>query len=95
MPKLTMNRRDFALLLATSGPTSALLAGLAGCGKKEAPSPAASGPGGVPSAPVAGIDYRVLKKPAATETPKGKAELIEFFGYWCPHCNTLAPAMEA
>ena len=93
MPKSTMNRRDFTLFLAAGGSASVLLTGLAGCGKKEA-APAAPGPTGAPVNPVAGIDYRVLKKPVATEAPKGKAELIEFFGYWCPHCNTLAPTME-
>jgi thiol:disulfide interchange protein DsbA len=25
----------------------------------------------------------------------GKSEVIEFFGYWCPHCNDLEPSLEA
>jgi len=25
----------------------------------------------------------------------GKTEVIEFFGYWCPHCNELEPSLEA
>jgi thiol:disulfide interchange protein DsbA len=24
----------------------------------------------------------------------GKIEVIEFFGYWCPHCRSLEPALE-
>ena len=25
----------------------------------------------------------------------GKIEVIEFFGYWCPHCNAFEPTLEA
>jgi thiol:disulfide interchange protein DsbA len=25
----------------------------------------------------------------------GKIEVIEFFGYWCPHCNEFEPTLEA
>lgn len=44
---------------------------------------------------VAGQDYMVLKSPLPTEVPKGKAEVVEFFGYWCPHCNHFEPEFEA
>lgn len=97
-----MNRRHFARLLA-AGSGTALLGGLAACSPKTAPSaapsaaaPAASGNNAAAAVePVAGIDYKVLAKPVATDAPQGKAELVEFFGYWCPHCATLAPTLEA
>ena len=27
--------------------------------------------------------------------PPGKIEVVEFFCYWCPHCNSFEPALEA
>ena len=47
-----------------------------------------------PAAPVAGSDYVVLKEPQPTEAGK-KVEVIEFFAYYCPHCNALEPSLEA
>jgi protein dithiol oxidoreductase (disulfide-forming) len=37
---------------------------------------------------VEGRDYQVLKRPQATESGN-KVEVLEFFWYGCPHCNTL------
>jgi protein dithiol oxidoreductase (disulfide-forming) len=45
--------------------------------------------------PQSGTDYLTLEKAAPTETPAGKVEVIEFFGYWCPHCNAFEPELEA
>ena len=42
-----------------------------------------------------GKDYVKLGKPVATEAPAGKVEVIEFFWYSCPHCNTFEPSFEA
>jgi len=42
--------------------------------------------------PESGKEYRVLAQPQPTETP-GKIEVIEFFAYWCPHCNVLDPIL--
>ena len=42
-----------------------------------------------------GKDYVKLGKPVATEAPAGKIEVIEFFWYSCPHCNTFEPSLEA
>lgn len=42
-----------------------------------------------------GKDYTKLGKPAPTEAPAGKVEVIEFFWYSCPHCNAFEPALEA
>ena len=38
-----------------------------------------------------GKDYLPLERPAATDAGNGKIELIEFFWYSCPHCNTFEP----
>ena len=41
-----------------------------------------------------GKDYILLEKPAATEAPAGKVEVVEFFWYSCPHCNRFEPQLE-
>jgi thiol:disulfide interchange protein DsbA len=45
-------------------------------------------------APVEGRDYARLAQPLAMPAT-GKIEVVEFFGYWCPHCNTFEPALDA
>lgn len=45
-------------------------------------------------APVEGKDYARLAQPVAMPA-SGKVEVVEFFGYWCPHCNTFEPAIDA
>ena len=42
-----------------------------------------------------GSDYLVLDKPAPTEAPAGKVEVVEFFWYGCPHCNSFEPQLDA
>ena len=44
--------------------------------------------------PVAGRDYELVKPPQPTESGN-KIELIEFFSYACPHCNSLQPSLRA
>jgi thiol:disulfide interchange protein DsbA len=44
-------------------------------------------------APEAGFEYRAVKPPQATEPP-GKLEVLEFFWYGCPHCNSLEPTLK-
>jgi len=44
--------------------------------------------------PVEGRDYVRLAQPipmAAT----GKVEVVEFFGYWCPHCNAFEAPLDS
>lgn len=41
-----------------------------------------------------GKEYKVLPKPQAVEVP-GKAEVIEFFWYGCPHCHHLNSKVDA
>jgi thiol:disulfide interchange protein DsbA len=45
--------------------------------------------------PADGTDYLTLDKPAPTEAPAGKVEVVEFFWYSCPHCNHFEPQWEA
>ena len=41
-----------------------------------------------------GRDFNVLPTAQPVAVP-GKIEVIEFFGYWCPHCNAFEPKLEA
>ena len=41
-----------------------------------------------------GRDYVRLSTPVATSTP-GKIDVIEFFWYGCPHCNSFEPMLDA
>jgi protein dithiol oxidoreductase (disulfide-forming) len=41
----------------------------------------------------AGTDYLILQTPMPVAMP-GKIEVIEFFGYWCPHCNVFESKLE-
>ena len=45
-------------------------------------------------APVEGKDYVRLAQPLPMPA-SGKVEVVEFFGYWCPHCNSFEPAIDA
>lgn len=44
-------------------------------------------------APQEGRDYKRVESPVPV--PEGKVEVVEFFGYWCPHCNAFEPALDA
>jgi protein dithiol oxidoreductase (disulfide-forming) len=44
--------------------------------------------------PVEGKDYTLVKPPMPSPAG-GKIEVVEFFGYWCPHCNAFEPLLEA
>jgi thiol:disulfide interchange protein DsbA len=41
-----------------------------------------------------GREYNLLKDPVPVPGG-GKVEVIEFFGYWCPHCAAFEPTLEA
>lgn len=43
--------------------------------------------------PAEGREFTVLKEPVAVAG--GKVEVIEFFGYWCPHCASFEPGLDA
>lgn len=44
-------------------------------------------------APVEGTDFKRVAQPVAV--PEGKVDVVEFFGYWCQHCNAFEPALDA
>jgi thiol:disulfide interchange protein DsbA len=46
------------------------------------------------AAPVEGKDYARLAQPIAMPAT-GKIEVVEFFGYWCPHCHAFEPMLDA
>ncbi len=75
-----MKRRDFSLALGAAVTANVLF---------ESPALAQA------KSPEAGTDYQVLEKVAAVEAPAGKIEVVEFFGYYCPHCNHFEPTFEA
>lgn len=80
-----MKRRVFnstaAVALAASAPALRIAQA-----QGQSPTPVA--------APKAGTDYKVLERKIAP-TAAGKIDVLEFFGYWCPHCNILEPQLSA
>jgi thiol:disulfide interchange protein DsbA len=79
-----MQRREFSIS-ALAGAAGATVASLGFSGAALA-----QGKG-----PQEGIDYLTLDKPAPTEAPAGKIEVVEFFWYSCPHCNAFEPLLES
>ncbi len=77
-----MNRRHLALSLGASASLAALAA---------LPGPLRAQ--GAPAGFTEGRDYLKLDKPLSM--PAGKIEVVEFFGYWCPHCNAFEPTLDA
>ena len=43
--------------------------------------------------PVEGKDFHRVATPVPVAP--GKVEVVEFFGYWCPHCSAFEPALDA
>jgi thiol:disulfide interchange protein DsbA len=78
-----MKRRDFSLAAIGAATSAAALPRMA-----HAQVPAAR-------KPVEGTDYLSLDKRVPTDVGAGKIELIEFFWYSCPHCNSFEPQFAA
>ncbi len=76
-----MERREFSRVLAAGA--------LAAAGASAWPAWAQG------KKPENGTDYLTLDKPAQTDTPAGKVEVLEFFWYSCPHCNSFEPQLES
>lgn len=78
-----MKRRDFSKQLAGGG--------LALAGLSVARHALAQG------GPVEGRHYIKLAEPAPVSLPSAekKIEVVEFFWYECPHCNTFEPSLQA
>lgn len=79
-----MKRRDFSLAAVSA----ATVAGLPAMAQAQAQVPAAK-------KPVEGTDYLSLDKRVPTDVGAGKIEVIEFFWYSCPHCNSFEPQFAA
>jgi thiol:disulfide interchange protein DsbA len=47
-----------------------------------------------PAVPQNGVEYTTLAAPQPTQASGKQVEVIEFFMYHCPVCNTLEPAFE-
>ena len=73
-----MNRREFSLHLGAASALAALVAGPL----------VARAQGG----PVEGKDYVKVGSPLPVSGDK--IEVVEFFGYWCPHCNAFEPVLD-
>ena len=54
--------------------------------------PAASAASAAPVALVEGLNYTTLSIPIPQQQA-GKVEVLEFFGYFCPHCAHLEPVL--
>src|SRR5687767_10552301 len=49
---------------------------------------------GAAAAQVAGKDFQPINPPQPTQS-RDKVEVIEFFSYACPHCQSLQPSLHA
>jgi protein dithiol oxidoreductase (disulfide-forming) len=78
-----MKRRDFSLAAISAATVTGLPLAV------HAQGPAAA------KKPVEGTDYLSLDKRVPTDVGAGKIELIEFFWYSCPHCNSFEPQFAA
>jgi thiol:disulfide interchange protein DsbA len=76
-----MNRRDFSAQFVGLGlGATGLMAGLPALAQGK---------------PVEGTHYVRLGTLAPVNAPAGKIEVIEFFWYGCPHCNSFEPTLDA
>jgi thiol:disulfide interchange protein DsbA len=78
-----MKRREFSLSAASAVAASALTLPVANTALAQA------------RQFKEGKDFKRLDKPVAPDAPAGKVDVIEFYWYSCPHCNTFEPALEA
>ena len=77
-----MKRRDFSLAAIAA----ATVAGFPLAAQAQGPAAAK---------PVEGKDYLSLDKRVPTDVGTGKIEVLEFFWYSCPHCNSFEPQFAA
>ncbi len=78
-----MKRRDFSLAAVGAATVAGLPLAAQAQGHAAAKKPAE------------GKDYLSLDKRVPTDVGAGKIELIEFFWYSCPHCNSFEPQFAA
>lgn len=68
-----------------------LLSLLSACVLALALTPAAA----TAATPVAGTDYVTIDNGQPYAPLNGKVEVVEVFGYWCPHCAEFQPELSA
>lgn len=86
--------------LKTLALTSLTLLALAACSKQaetSVPADSVQSSSSAPAAPAPaplteGVNYTVLSTPIPQQQA-GKVEVLEFFGYFCPHCAHLEPVL--
>jgi thiol:disulfide interchange protein DsbA len=76
---MNMKRREFSQAVVGAALTSSVLLPTAARAQGKSP--------------VAGKDFHILETKAPVEAPTGKIELVEFFWYSCPHCNSFEPTL--
>jgi protein dithiol oxidoreductase (disulfide-forming) len=75
-----MKRRSFAAALSAAGAAWGVSSALPAWAQQRA-------------VPQARVNYRPLPSPAPVESAPGKIEVVEFFWYGCPHCNSFEPQL--
>lgn len=97
--------QDNTAVPATTAPTATAPA--AGSAPATAPAATAPAPAEAPAAtpgpivpptgpaPVAGTDYVEIPGGQPFEPASGKIEVVEVFGYTCPHCATFEPLLQS
>lgn len=97
--------QDNTAVPATTAPTATAPA--AGTAPATAPAATAPAPAEAPAAtpgpivpptgpaPVAGTDYVEIPGGQPFEPASGKIEVVEVFGYTCPHCATFEPLLQS
>ncbi|QGW66541.1 thioredoxin domain-containing protein [Lysobacter soli] len=80
---------------AETAPAPAAPATPAETAAAPAPAPAAEAAPPQGPAPVAGTDYVEIAGGQPSEPTGGKIEVVEVFGYTCPHCAHFEPLVEA
>ncbi|MFE0502719.1 thiol:disulfide interchange protein DsbA/DsbL [Lysobacter soli] len=80
---------------AEAAPAPAAPATPAETAAAPAPAPAAEAAPPQGPAPVAGTDYVEIAGGQPSEPTGGKIEVVEVFGYTCPHCAHFEPLVEA
>ncbi len=81
---------DSAVTTAAASTEDAATAAKADAAVKAAADAAAKAP-----PLVEGVDYVVVSNGEPFDTPPGKIEVVEFFGYVCPFCAMVAPTVSA
>ncbi|MCA1714789.1 MAG: thiol:disulfide interchange protein DsbA/DsbL [Gammaproteobacteria bacterium] len=84
-----------AATTAATTSTAAAAEAAAATTAAEAATVAAAGAAAQGPAPIAGTDYMVIEGGQPFDPGSGRIEVVEAFGYTCPHCAELQPLVNA